>query len=136
MHRNLFHAMLLGTAFATVFAAAPVASAGGPGKDKSAKKEGHLDKDIIRTVVRSHIGDIRSCYNMGLKENDRLAGKVVTQFVIDPEGEINHAEVLETTLDHEEVEECMIGAIAHWKFPKPRGGGNVVITYPFVLEPG
>ena len=44
--------------------------------------------------------------------------------------------VSSTTLSDKNVGNCVAKAVKRWKFPKPRGGGNVVVTYPFVLEPG
>jgi hypothetical protein len=42
----------------------------------------------------------------------------------------------ESTLADAEVGNCIAKAMRDWKFPKPEGGGNVVVTYPFVLQPG
>jgi len=34
------------------------------------------------------------------------------------------------------VGNCIAQAVKRWQFPKPEGGGSVIVTYPFVLEPG
>jgi hypothetical protein len=31
------------------------------------------------------------------------------------------------------VGSCIASAVRRWQFPKPPGGGTVIVTYPFVL---
>jgi len=58
------------------------------------------------------------------------------RFRVGPDGKILAAELAEDTLGDPKVGTCMLGSVKRWVFPKPEGGGEVVITYPFVLEPG
>jgi|GEM_PF-1736681 len=115
---------------------------GGSGKkvpkvrQAKASVKGSLDKDIIRRIVRAHINEVRYCYNKGLTKDPALKGRVAVQFTIGATGKVSAAEVSSTTLSDEDVADCIAKAVKRWKFPKPSGGGNVVVTYPFVLEPG
>ena len=36
--------------------------------------------------------------------------------------------------DNAELEACVAGRVRAWEFPKPKGGGVVVVTYPFVFK--
>jgi TonB family protein len=105
-------------------------------KQAVAEVKGSLDKDIIRRIVRAHINEIRYCYNQGLVKDPKLEGKVTIQFTIGPAGSVPVAVVSDSTVSDEAVGMCAAKAVKRWKFPKPEGGGNVVVTYPFVLEPG
>lgn len=97
---------------------------------------GSLDKDIIRRIVRSHINEVRHCYNQGLVKDPTLAGKVEVQFVIGPSGSVSTSTIASSTLSDGKVDKCIAKAVKRWKFPSPTGGGMVVVKYPFVLEPG
>jgi hypothetical protein len=97
---------------------------------------GALDKDVIRRVVRAHINEIRGCYNEGLRRDASMKGRVSIQFTIGPDGSVPLSVVHETEIKDVEVGRCIANAITRWTFPKPEGGGNVVVTYPFVLEAG
>jgi len=97
---------------------------------------GSLDKDIIRRVVRAHINEIRYCYNQGLGRDASMKGRVAIQFTIGPDGTVPVAEVATSEIKDVEVGRCIAAALKRWTFPAPEGGGNVVVTYPFVLEPG
>ncbi len=96
---------------------------------------GRLAKDEIRKVVATHIDEIRGCYNEGLARDPSLAGKVVVTFKIVSDGAVKDATVTESSLADATVGKCMVTAVGRWRFPAPEGG-SVVVTYPFVLEPG
>ena len=95
---------------------------------------GSLDKDIIRRIIKQHIAQIRYCYERELIRSPGLFGKVATQFTISAEGRVQSAKVTQSTLKNREVERCMTSKIRTWKFPKPKGGGIVIVKYPFILK--
>ena len=97
-----------------------------------------LDKDVIRRVVRSHINEVRHCYNQGLTRNPNLAGRVSVQFQIAGTGQVTAAvpTVSGTTLDDKGVQRCVANAVKRWKFPRASTGGISMVSYPFVFSPG
>jgi len=105
-------------------------------RQAKADVRGALDKDIIRRVVRAHINEVRYCYNQGLVRDPNLNGRVAVQFTIGPTGAVPVAVVQSSSIKDQNVANCVAKAVKRWKFPKPQGGGNVVVTYPFVLSPG
>ena len=54
-------------------------------------------------------------------------------FTIDPTGSVAEASVRETSINDENVEQCAVKVMRSLKFPQPKGGGIVVVTYPFVF---
>lgn len=98
--------------------------------------DGSLDKEIVRRIVRAHIDEIRYCYNEGLTEDPELAGRVVIQLTLGEDGRASESKVASSDLSNDAVEECMANAMARWPFPAPKDGQKVVLSYPFVLEPG
>ena len=105
-------------------------------RQAKAQVKGALDKDIIRRIVRAHINEVRYCYNQGLVRDPNLKGRVAVQFTIGPTGKVPVAVVQQSSIKDKNVANCVAKAVKRWKFPKPQGGGNVVVTYPFVLSPG
>ncbi len=105
-------------------------------RQAKAAVQGAMDKDIIRRIVRSHINEVRHCYNQGLVRDPNLKGRVSVNFTIGPTGAVPVAVVQESTIKDNNVAQCVAKAVKRWKFPRPQGGGNVIVTYPFVLEPG
>lgn len=97
---------------------------------------GSIDKELIRKVIQEHAAQIRFCYEEQLAVNPKLAGKVAIKWVIDADGNASNATVdmSSTTLASDKVHQCMMARIVSWQFPKPRGGGIAVITYPWILR--
>lgn len=95
---------------------------------------GSLDKNIIRRVIRENIGQIRYCYERELVRSPDLQGRVVVKFVIAATGRVSGAEVTETALRNRSVEYCIARKVRGWRFPSPRGGGIVVVNYPFIFR--
>ncbi len=96
--------------------------------------QGALDRDIIRRIVRAHINEVRHCYNQGLSRDPSLQGRVAVKFVITATGAIASAVTEESTVKDNAVNNCVAKAVKRWKFPKPRGGGSVIVSYPFTLS--
>lgn len=96
--------------------------------------DGALDKDLIRRIVRAHIGEVRYCYNEGLEHDPELAGRVVVDFVIGAEGKVTRS-AADSDMEGD-VPDCIATAVSHWLFPRPADGEDVSVKYPFVLEPG
>ena len=105
-------------------------------RQAKAEVQGALDKDIIRRIVRAHINEVRYCYNQALARDPNAKGRVAVQFTIGGTGKVPSAVVQETTMKDAGVGNCIAQAVRRWTFPKPEGGGSVIVTYPFVLEPG
>jgi len=110
----------------------------GPPTVRGAKMEitGALDKDLIRRVIRSHINEVRACYNQGLARNPSLSGRVEVSFSIGGTGRVMTSGIGESSVKDKQVDACIAKAVKRWKFPRPRNGGNVMVSYPFKLSPG
>jgi TonB family protein len=93
---------------------------------------GSLDKEVIRTVIRDHINQIRYCYERSLMLHPET-GKLTLEFTIGADGGVTRANWLDSSMDTE-VSECVIARALKWRFPKPRGGGIVVVRYPIVFH--
>ncbi len=114
-------------------------SLGGRGKSKTrivpGKRivKGSLSSAEIDRVIRRAFPRFKFCYEKELKVKNRLTGKVSVNFTIAPTGRVARARVEETTMGAPTVERCVTGVMRSLRFPKPRGGGIVVVTYPFVF---
>ena len=97
---------------------------------------GSLDKDIVRRIVRAHINEVRYCYTQALEDDINLSGRVTVRFTIGATGNVTASSLGTITLPDRSVADCIEKAVKRWKFPKPRDGGVVEVTYPFVLGNG
>jgi hypothetical protein len=95
---------------------------------------GSLDKELIRRVIHANRNQIRYCYESQLQQHPKLSGRVSVKFVITPSGSVATSDVVQDTTSNRELETCVAGRVHTWIFPKPKGGGVVMVTYPFIFK--
>lgn len=96
--------------------------------------DGGLDKEAIARVIRSQLGQIRYCYERQLAASPDLYGKVMIKFTIGAAGSVVAQAIGTTSLNNAMVEGCILRRVAGWKFPQPKGGTSVLVTYPFLFK--
>ncbi len=95
---------------------------------------GSLPIEVIRRVMRTHINEFSYCYQRELLRNPKLSGKIMIKFTINEKGSINTAKVSHSTMNNKSVESCLTNKIKRIKFPQPKGGGIVIVNYPFIFK--
>jgi len=99
-----------------------------------ANVRGALDPEVVRRVVRRHRAQIKYCYELELLRTPGLEGKVQVQWVIGPDGRVNRTKISSTTMKSPNVEACIQRKIRTWVFDQPKGGGVVVVNWPFFFK--
>jgi hypothetical protein len=97
---------------------------------------GALDKSLIDAVIKRHMNQIRYCYQRELTKNPSLGGKIVIKFVIAKDGTVSKSDVKSSTMGNSAVESCIASRFMRFQFPEPKGGGIVIVSYPFIFSPG
>jgi hypothetical protein len=95
---------------------------------------GRLPKDVIQRIVRQNYGRFRNCYEMGLRTNPNLEGRVVARFVIGRDGAVSNVSASGDVPDAA-VKSCVASAFYGLSFPSP-DNGIVTVSYPIMLTPG
>ena len=94
---------------------------------------GALDKSLIDKVIKRNMNQIKYCYSRELTKNPKLKGKVIVKFTIAGDGTVSQAGIKSSSLNSKAVEDCITGRFRRFKFPEPKGGGIVIVSYPFVF---
>ena len=97
---------------------------------------GALDRSLIDEVIKRHMNQIRYCYQRELTKNPALGGKIVIKFTIAKDGTVSTASSKSTTMNNAAVEQCIVQRFLRMQFPEPKGGGIVIVSYPFIFSPG
>jgi hypothetical protein len=95
---------------------------------------GALDKSIIARIIKKHYSQIRYCYQKELNKDPKLYGKISINFTISGKGTVSKSVVKVSTMKNTAVEQCVATTIKRIIFPQPKGGGIVVVTYPFIFK--
>ncbi len=97
---------------------------------------GSLDKSLIDDVIKRNRNRIRYAYERQLRANPSMAGKLTVRFVIGADGNVQSAEIRNSTVGDEKLEKDIERVFERMTFPKPKGGGTVIVTYPLVFSSG
>ena len=95
---------------------------------------GGLDKELILQVIHRNDQQIRFCYGSQLTRFPKLNGKIWVKFVISEKGAVAALQVVRSTVGSTELETCVASRVPTWQFPKPAGGGAVIVNYPFAFK--
>lgn len=96
---------------------------------------GAMDRAQIERVIKNHLNQVRYCYQRELGRNPSMQGKVSVRFTIAGDGTVSSAQIPTSQLGSTSVDQCIIGRFHAMQFPEPKGGGRVVVTYPFLFSP-
>lgn len=97
--------------------------------------QGRLPPDVIRRIVRQHLGRIRFCYQRELSASPALAGKLSVRFVIARDGKVSNVSTASADGGGQRLAPCVHAAFRAMQFPQP-DGGIVLVTYPLLFRPG
>ncbi|MED5370781.1 MAG: AgmX/PglI C-terminal domain-containing protein [Myxococcota bacterium] len=102
----------------------------------------------IERVIKRNLSQVRYCYQRVLTRSPSLEGEIKVRFLILPDGSVGYVGLLEDTmqvgdpssvkqraLPPEAVGSCIVGRVPGFRFPEPTHGA-VLVTYPFIFEPG
>jgi len=95
---------------------------------------GRLPADAIQRITRQNYGRFRLCFDKGLADNPKLAGKVIVKFTIGADGAVSNAADAGSDLPSEPVVQCIVRSFGNLSFPQPEGGGTVAVTYPVIFS--
>lgn len=96
--------------------------------------EGELDKETVRRYIQSRLDQIRFCYQKEVQRQPDLAGQIKAEWIILPTGSVARVQITQSSLNSSAVESCVVSRIQTWRFPSPKGGGTVRVSYPFIFK--
>ena len=96
-------------------------------------------REPIRTTIRAHLDEVRACYEAQLEFEPSLQGRVLTYFVVSPEGRVSDTEIEESSLGRTtgatHLTDCLQALLETIPFPEEPQTQPLGVTYPFVFAP-
>lgn len=97
------------------------------------KGDGLTQKEIV-DVIQSYSDDQRACFQASYDKTKEAEGKVKIRFLIGLKGQVDASQVEQNTFKDKSLGVCLQNKMKAWKFPKPRGGQQISIAYPFEFK--
>ncbi len=94
---------------------------------------GGLSQEVVGRYIKRYWAQFKFCYERELSKNPNLYGKITSTFTIAGNGRVTEANVLQSSMKNATVEQCILRVIRRIRFPTPKGGGEVIVTYPFMF---
>lgn len=104
---------------------------------EDADVEEGLTREEVGAVIKQHAKEIRLCYEDGKRRSDRVDGHLKLSFTINKIGRViavNRLPSSEGEGPDAPVGQCVMNRLRGWGFPKPKGGVDVKVSYPFVFR--
>jgi hypothetical protein len=96
---------------------------------------GGMSREAVLKVVNGHLDEIRDCYERELLHNPGISGKILMEWLIQLDGTVRYAKVKFTNIGHSsDLHTCLQAQVVTWNFPRPKGGEEVLVTFPFLFE--
>jgi hypothetical protein len=89
---------------------------------------GRIPPEVIQRTVRQNFGRFRQCYELGLRAQSHLAGRVTARFVIGRDGAVSNVSVAGSDLPDAQVSSCVASSFYGLSFPPARGGSLASAT--------
>ena len=99
-----------------------------------ARVSGQLDRATVQRIIRRNLSGIRWCYQDALQRNAKLRGKVTLAFTILPTGRVASPSAKNSSLKDQGLMACITRKMGRWRFPAPKNGGIVKVSYPLLLK--
>jgi TonB family protein len=93
-----------------------------------------LTREEVYAVIHKHMSEVRYCYESAMVRQPNVEGKLVVAFNIGPAGKVTKADAASSTTGDPKLNDCVIRRLTGWQFPRPKGGVNVAISYPFIFK--
>ena len=95
---------------------------------------GSLDPRKIQETVDKYRFELQLCYELALRRNQQLSGSMEWQWHLDSTGDIYDIELLQSSIQDQQMIQCVKQKIASWNWPKPQKG-SIQISFPFHFKP-
>ncbi|MBF0440594.1 MAG: AgmX/PglI C-terminal domain-containing protein, partial [Oligoflexales bacterium] len=94
---------------------------------------GEINPKLIESIITKNKFEIQLCYELALRRNKTLNGKMEWKWRLDSRGTLSELALVDSTIEDRRMAHCIQNKIASWKFPRPNRG-SVEITYPFYFS--
>jgi hypothetical protein len=100
---------------------------------KTGPVQGGLERGEIQRVINKAMSQIRYCYERELGAAPTLEGRLLMAWTIGATGYVSSVSAVDDGVG-KDVGACVSRVLQRLRFPSPRGGGVVNVSYPFLFS--
>jgi len=99
------------------------------------RRIGRLSAGQIDNAIRMVAPGLRACYDIISETKPELWGTITLALVVEPTGKLKSLDILHDEIGDPTFQGCILGHATKLRFPRPKFGGEVDITYPLHFSP-
>jgi TonB family protein len=88
----------------------------------------------VKREMRARLGVIKACYERALRAHPLLTGQLTLRMTIGGDGAVTASRVEHSTIPLLSLDECLVSLTSKFRFPAPRGGEPVEVSFPIVFK--
>lgn len=92
-----------------------------------------LSNEYIDEMIVSRQGQLQKCWVSRLKDRPDLRGRMTLQFLINRRGKVRDVRVVDSSINDEPLQRCVISVIERIPF-RPFRGAEISLSYPISFE--
>jgi TonB family protein len=96
--------------------------------------KGGSTEGALRDVIKEHLDEIETCYDIARKKKPGLQGRIVLNFEIAFKGRVKGLRIVSNRLHNKNLEMCVIQQIKQWHFSAPKGYWEPTVTMTIVFK--
>jgi TonB family protein len=104
------------------------------GKSEGFLVEQGLTKNEVGEVIHRHMSEVRYCDETAMVKGMRVEGRLLVSFTVNAKGQVIEVNKVSSDKNLDFVSHCVMEKLKKWVFPKPRGGINTTVNYPFLFK--
>jgi outer membrane biosynthesis protein TonB len=93
-----------------------------------------ISQDEVLAQVQKNAEPFNRCYTIGAGASKSYRAKVTVKATVGPTGSVNMVEILHSTAKNPKVDACVSEGFKKLTFPRPKGSGTTVFTFPMSFD--
>lgn len=96
-------------------------------------RAGALTESDINRVIAARRGAVSTCFEVSLRAQENLGGKIEFELTVEPSGKVSRVNVATTAFSGSRLGSCIAKKIKGWRFPTFEGPAQQIVV-PFILQ--
>jgi hypothetical protein len=97
--------------------------------------QARVDKERARLALLAQRGEVEACIKQGGGVSPLIESRAVVTLLLNREGRVIQAQVDDSTLPDQKIEQCIVEKAFGWRLPKPNPPGVITLSYPYAFPP-
>jgi hypothetical protein len=97
--------------------------------------QARVDKERARLALLAQRSEVEACIKKGGGVSPLIEARAVVTILLNRDGRVIQAQVDDSTLPDQKIEQCIVEKAFGWQLPRPSPPGVITLSYPYAFPP-